>query len=232
VSTFGPADSPPTGRQFSEQEVTRFARWPTAHDLLATDARAFADWLDSARPTRLTAEAKARVLGSLPTDGEITRINRLGHQKLAALRLLLHATGRDTEYEIKVVNVRTLRVGVYERTVILISETALALLAAEELQAVGAHEIGHEYFTADYERASRQNDKRRLKQLELMCDAVALVTLVRLQFNPSRLISAFEKVTRYNRQYQSGWVDESAYPTLSERRTFARDVIAWLSATP
>jgi hypothetical protein len=229
VRPFGSGENAPSSQEIAEQLVSRFAHWSTPHDLLTADSRAFAEWLDTARPTPLTAEAKARVLNSLPVEGEIKSIDGSGRQKLAALRLLLQATGRDSEYEIKVADVPTLRVGVYERTVILISKTALALLDPEELQAVGAHEIGHEYFTADYERASGQNDKRRLKELELMCDAVALVTLVRLHVNPSRLISAFEKVTRYNRQYRKSAVDESAYPTLSERRTFTHDVIAWLS---
>lgn len=91
------------------------------------------------------------------------------------------------------------RVGVYERAVILMSETALMLLDADELQALVAHDIGHEYFTVEFELASSLKDNQRRKELELLCDAVAIVTLERLHLDPSQLMSAIEKVTRYER---------------------------------
>lgn len=66
-------------------------------------------------------------------------------------------------------------------------------------------------------------------ELELVCDAVALVTLERLHIDSSRLMSAVAKVTRYNRQHFGDAVDESGYPTLSQRGTFAREVIEWFA---
>ena len=53
----------------------------------------------------------------------------------------------------------------------------LKLLEAEELRALVAHEIGHEYVWVDYARASARDDHRRLKDLELLCDAIAIVTV-------------------------------------------------------
>jgi hypothetical protein len=203
--------------------------WVTPGELVTTDSKAFLQWLETARPAPLTAQARAHVLSVLPPEGEITRLNGSGRRKVAAVGRLLQVMGRDLTHEIKVVEAPILRVGVYERTVILITETALTLLEAEELQALAAHEIGHEYFTAQYERASELKDKQRLKELELMCDAVALVTLERLHIDPSRLMSAVEKVTRYNRQHFGDAVDESGYPTLSQRGTFARQVIEWFA---
>ena len=52
--------------------------------------------------------------------------------------------GRDTMYDMKVVDIRYARVGVYERVDVLISKPALMLLEAEDLQALVAHEIAHE----------------------------------------------------------------------------------------
>jgi len=202
--------------------------WSTPRGLLAMECRAFLEWLESARPEPVTAHAKARALSALPAEGQIGLLNDSQRQKLAAVRTLLSATGRDGAYEIKVVDIPMARVGVYERAAILISEHALIVLEAEELQALVAHETGHEYFTADYDRALGRQDKPRLKELELMCDAVAIVTLERLHIDSARLVSAVEKITRYNELHRPGRIDESGYPTLSERRAFVRQVVAWL----
>ena len=202
--------------------------WAPPRELVKTDSRAFEKWLDTARPEPLPMEVRARVLRTLPTYGEITRLNHRGQRKLLAVRALLQAMGRAPAYDIKVVDVPVLRVGVYARTVILISGPALSVLGPEELQAVAAHEIGHEYFTADYERAYGLRNTERLKELELMCDAIALVTLERLRINPSRLMSAVAKSASYNRLHFGDAMDESAYPTLSERQVFASEVVAWM----
>ena len=47
-------------------------------------------------------------------------------------------------YDIKVIDMRYARVGLYEQAVVLISKPALTLLEPEELQALVAHEMGHE----------------------------------------------------------------------------------------
>ena len=102
-------------------------------------------------------------------------------------------------------------------------------MSADELQAMVAHEIGHEYLWIDYERASKLGDYSRLKELELLCDAVAIVTLQALGLDPSRLMAGVEKITRYNRELFGTAVNETGYPTLSERREFARAVAAWVA---
>lgn len=199
-------------------------------DILATEPAMFAQLLETARPTPVSAAAKARILSSLPPEGEVTNLNASGRRKLAALSQMLRATKRDSVYEIKVVDVPLARIGLYERTVVLISKTALILLDADELQALMAHEIGHEYLWVEHERASRRGDHGRLKELELLCDGIAILTLQGLGLDPSRLIAGVEKITRYNQQVFATAVNESGYPPLAERREFGRAVRAWLRA--
>ena len=121
------------------------------------------------------------------------------------------------------------RIGLFERSVVFISENALALTDGEDLQALMAHELGHEYIWAEYQRASERRDYTRLKQLELMCDAIAIVILDGLGLDPSRLMTGVEKIARYNREFRGPMVDERGYPTLSERQAFARAVTAWIA---
>ena len=206
------------------------AQWPTAYnpeELLATDPRVFAVWLETHRPPPVAPEQKAQLVATLPSKGEITSLNDASRQKLAALKRLLQATGRESTYEVRVTDVAYARIVVFERSVILISKSALMLLDAADLQAVAAHEIGHEYFTADYERAFTTQDHRRLKDLELLCDAIAIVTVHRLGMNPARLLAAVDRITRYNQKLFPTRINATNYPTIAERRSFARKVRTW-----
>lgn len=200
----------------------------TTKQLLATDPRVFTVWLETHRPPLLSPGQKGRILETLPSEGEITSLDGAGRQKLAALKQLLQATDRESEYEIKVTDVAYARVVVVERFVILIAKSAFMLLDAQDLQALAVHEIAHEYFTVEYASAFTNRDHRRLKDLELLCDAIAIVTIRRLGMNPARLVGAVEKITRYNQKRYPTRIDATNYPTLAERRSFAHEVTAWL----
>jgi len=98
--------------------------------------------------------------------------------------------------------------------VILVSANVLPLLNREEFAALVAHEIGHEYVWADYWRAERRHDHARIRELELRCDGIAIVTLRRL---------GLEILTSYSRELR---LDDNAadYAQLRERRAFIRAV--------
>ena len=198
-------------------------------ELLETDPRGFLQWLQSNRPKPVSADDKARSLAGVSSEGEVTNLDAASQRKLAALKPLLRAIGRDSAWDIKVVDARLVRIGLYERGFVLITEGALRVLGAEELQAQVAHEIGHEYMWVDHQRASAREDRQRLKDLELLCDAIAIATLHGLGADPSRLITGVEKGTRYNLKVLRRAVDDRSYPALSERREFARAVTAWVT---
>jgi len=200
----------------------------TPQELLASEPDVFITLLKTSMPQPVSSEEKARVVAFLPGEGVVTRLNRGMQSKLSALEPLLRAAERDAVYDVRVVENPLARIVIYERTVLLISRTVLALLSAEDLRAQVAHEIGHEYFTAEYERATKARDTRRLKDLELMCDAVGMVLLHELGLDPSRLMKSLETVTLYNRRTSQKGMDESNYPTLDERRKFAAAVHRWI----
>ena len=174
----------------------------------------------------MSTEEKARILGALPPEGEVTDLSRSARQKIAVLTELLRATGYESVYQIKVVDVPQAGIGLHARAVILVSEAALTLLDADELQASLAHEMGHGYVWTERERAFQLGDHKRLKDLELVCDAIAIVTLHGLGLDVSRLMSGIEKTSRYNRQRLGTANNERDYPTLAERRAFARAMAA------
>jgi hypothetical protein len=195
-------------------------------DLLSTEPGAFARLLETARSTPVSAGDKARILSSLRETGEITNLNTRALQKLAALSRVLRAT--DSVYVVKVFAVPQAAIGLHARTILLISEAALTLLSADELQAQVAHEIGHEYVWLEYERAFGLADRNRLKELEPVCDGIAIVTLHGLGMDPSRLMAGVEKISRFNRERLGTAPNKGSYPTLAQRRAFARALTAVL----
>lgn len=198
--------------------------------LLTGDPREFVEWVETHRPTPVSGPQRVRILASLPREGEITRPAKTLRAKLKSLAAMLRASGRDSVYEIKVAASALARTGVYERTVIVITEAALRVANETELQALVAHDLAHEYMWVEHQRAAEMREHRRLKEHELLCDAIAIVILNKLGVDPVWLISAVEKLTKYNETVFGAMVDESDYPSASERRKFATAVIAWLKS--
>jgi hypothetical protein len=203
----------------------------SSRELLATDPRAFVQWLESNRPDPISAQQKAAILSSLPRTGEVKSFGGSSRRKLAGLNAFLRQTGHDRSFEIKVIDVAGARIVLYERTLVLIAEPAFNLLGVEELQAALAHEIGHQYLSVAQAREPPLEAQRGAKDVELLCDAVAIVLLRDLEIDSARLVAGIEKITKYNRLFDRN-VEERAYPSIPERRKFAREVAAWLRASP
>ena len=191
------------------------------------DANTFWTDLNQSRPQAVPPEFKAAVLATLPAKGEVRNLKEPSRRKLAAAQEILRMHQRDAVYEVKVIDVPDAFVGLHARSVILISETALNLLSAEELQASVAHEAGHEYVWAQYETARKAKDFERMQELEMFCDIVSVVTLRRARLDPSRMITSFEKLLRYTRERFGPHPNEAHYISAGERRKFIQTVITW-----
>ena len=183
---------------------------------------------ESARPAPVSDAERGRILATLPTEGNVRELDTAQQKKLADVRSVLQTHRRDGVYIIRVIQVAPAAVALHARAVVLISEPALDLLDADELQALVAHEVGHEYFWGEYFLARRDNRQSFLRRLELLCDGFAVITLERVGVNPERLISALDKISRYNRDRFGVAVNETNYPALGERRRFVERLVEWL----
>ena len=193
--------------------------------LLGTDPSTIAFDLDRRRPAAVPAEFRNRVLASLPPDGRVKKLNPAQRAKLASLEPILRLQKRQGVYEFPIYDDRKAFVGLHFGAAVLISVSALNLLDPEELQALVAHEIGHEYLWAQYQAAEEQKDSRRLKELELFCDGVAILTLRRVGVDPNYLVSGLEKVVLFNRTVVGQSDNDSAYPSMDERKKFVQAVM-------
>jgi len=186
--------------------------------------------LDKARPQPVTSEYKATILNSLPKEGRVTKFKEPQLRKLASLDAILQLHQRQSVYEHVVFKSTPLPfafIGLNHRVALLISDAALDLLDVEELQATVAHEIGHEYVWAEYLEAEKRHDERRLKELELICDGIAILTLRRAGLNPAPLLTAAQKITNYNRLSTGPAANAYRYPSADERNRFAQAIRAW-----
>lgn len=192
------------------------------------EGRSFDEHLQSSRPARLSPELRAQVLAGLSLRDEVTPSAR-GRAKLAALEPILRYHGRNSEIELRVSRAGRAYIGLRSLSVLLISEEALWALATEELQAVVAHELAHEYFWNEYHNAKREKRYEDMKEIELRCDGVAIITLARLGLAPGALRSALLKIDHFNRTKMFFTVPLS-HPSLPDRAKFNRAMIDLVKA--
>jgi hypothetical protein len=187
------------------------------------------DFLRQRRPPALAPSLRAQVVASLPRVGELQPTSA-ERRKLAALDAVFGLHDRDGVIEVKVIEVGHAAVALHARTVLLVSRRALVRLTPEELQAVTAHELAHEYSWDDYQAALSENAWERRQELELICDGFAVMTLRLLGVDPARLVSAVTKMTRDNERL-GATATAGAYVSLEDRRRFIADVAGVVAAT-
>jgi hypothetical protein len=180
------------------------------------------------RGAPLPPEVRALVIANLPREGELTpTLEETALLDTIAPVLRFHR--REQEMVVRLATVGGLAfVGLHARTVLVISREALTLLDGQELMAVMAHEIGHDYVWDAYERARRRHDTRTMQELDLRCDGLAVITMARLGIPAERLVSGLSKLYRYNTLAFP--VNDARYAPLTQRITFIR-VLARTVAT-
>jgi hypothetical protein len=147
--------------------------------------------------------------------------------KLASLDPVFEFHDRTGLMQVKVIDVGHAFVGLHARTVLLLSRDALSLVTAAELQALAAHELGHEFFWEEYQTALASNQDAALQEMELLCDGIAVMTLRALGRTAESLVTAVTKMTRYNER-RGATASAGAYVSLKDRRDFIEGVSALL----
>jgi len=192
------------------------------------DGQSLDQYLRSIRPPQISPALKAQMIALLPKEGEV-QPSAKGQAKLAALGPILKYHERASTVDLKVIRAGQLFIGFYARAAILITEEALDLLSAEELQAVVAHELAHEYFWDEYELARQHEHYARVQELELRCDGIAIITLSRLGLDPSCLMSAVNKLTRFG-EVAGAEALARLYPARAERTRFMHSMVELVKA--
>jgi len=180
------------------------------------------EFLGRLRPAPLDPSVRDAVIATLPREGEL-RPEPTELSKIEAARPVVEYHERGDVLTLKVIEVGHAFVGLHARSVLLVSRNALALIDGQEFAALVAHEVSHEYVWDEYQRAMQRQDHKTMQALELRCDGVAVLTLRRLGLDPERLVSAVQKMTRFN-QHRGMVASAKDYVSLTDRVAFIRAI--------
>ena len=189
----------------------------------STGPRRWDDSLKRIRPATVSAERRARSLAMVRKE-DMIEPSAERQARLDALHPVLEYLERDSVVEVKILRLRLAWAGFLEGAAVLVSEEAIDLLTAEELQAVVAHELAHEYFSEEYETARKNRRYDTVKEIELRCDAISIVTMKGLRLDPDALLSGVSKLTAFNER--RGFPNNpNLVPSTEERTNFSRAVV-------
>ena len=177
--------------------------------------------LASMRPKPLNESDKKKLLEDLPL---VTAANRISDRKrlehlVARLQDALRFHARAGVVEIIVFN--DPRPIVYNKpgVVVVLSTEVLKIVGVDDAALVGvvAHELSHEYVAMAMLYALRAGDDVRIRELELFCDAVAVVTLLSLHMNPASYSEALKRICRHSQAAAALNDGSSSHPSLDAR---------------
>jgi len=191
--------------------------WGNDHCIAGTDSLPDRAYLTECRPEPVSRNQAAAALQGLPPRGAITSFSTKEQKKLSAISQVLAFHGRSEVYSVRVIDVPQAWTGLHARAVLLVSRPALDLLSAAELQALAAHEVGHDYVFGQYQAARLASDNAALRTLETFCDALAVLRLEAIGVPPVNLSRALKKVFLYNQLRFGRPSDEARYPPVRER---------------
>lgn len=186
------------------------------------DHHAWDDYLKSLRPAPASADRRLHSLAMVRKE-DVLEPSPEQKAKLDALQPVLSYLERDSVTEVRILRLDLAWAGLLEGAAVLISPHALDLLTPAELQAVIAHELAHEYFAGEYQAARATQDYDTVKEIELRCDAVAVLTMSRLGLDRSALLSGVAKLLKFNER--RGFANSRQLaPAWDERRNFVQAV--------
>jgi len=185
------------------------------------------DYVRSIRPAGVSADRRARLVASIKKE-DIVSPSAARQAKLDVLRPILTYHDR-AGIEVKILRLGVAWAGMLEGAAVVVSEEAIDILTAEELQAVVAHELGHEYFANEYEGARQRKQYDRVKEVELRCDAIAVITMRSLRLNPASLLSGVSKLTKFN-EARGVKNNPNLVSSVDERASFWRAMIRLIEA--
>ena len=202
----------------SSPAAAQFPSTINPRQLLEMDPPALIRLVNESRPAPVSAVVRAHVLAGLPKKGQVENLDESERRKLAGIAPVLEAAQRGSVYAVKIIDVPHAFVGLHERAVVLITRSALRVLSEKELRAALAHETAHEYVHDEYARATAEDRRSRVQDLELVCDMLAVLTLRAIRQEARSLPAAIEKLEWFNRVL-FGYEVDPAHPSVMLRRT-------------
>jgi len=146
--------------------------------------------------TVLGPEFRRRAIQALPASMRDDRITegKLLRRVERVIKPVLQLHSRNDNVELFLYHDDNLKGILWMGCVLVISDSLAAPLYDEELMGIVAHEMAHSYFMDEMVAARKTNDARRMKVIELKCDAVAMLSLKLLGGDPTFYIRGVKRM--------------------------------------
>lgn len=208
-----------------KSEIARVESWFTGKSI----AQIKSD-LARLRPEAVNPSDKAFLMKNLPL---VNAENRTRDQRqLDELHARLERTLRLFERRgvVEVILFRHKEPIVYSKpgVVTLISTEVLKTVGDDDaaLNGVIAHELAHELVAIDLYQATKSGNNVRLRELELFCDAVAVVVLLDQKLDPAGFAHALRRITSHSEASAKLNNGESSHPAVEVRLQVISDISA------
>jgi Zn-dependent protease with chaperone function len=212
-----------------EEQITRVKASFGGKSLAAINSS-----LASMRPEAVSESDKKKLLEELPLvtaanrGSDRKRLEHLGARLQGALKL------HDRAGIVEIIVFNDPRPIVYSKpgVVVVLSTEVLEIVEDDDAALVGvvAHELAHEYVAMPMLYALRARDNLKIRELELFCDAVAVVTLFSLQMDPNSYSKALERICRHSQAVTTLNDGSSSHPSLDARLKLIAEIQALLEA--
>ena len=177
--------------------------------------------------TVFDAEFRARAITALPTaqrDQRITQGNLLRRVE-TVFQLALQLHGRGGKVELFLFHHDLPTVQFWRSSVLMIPDCLAEALPDGELAGIIAHELGHSYFEDEMAAAQRNQDFHGMRVIELKCDAVAMLSLKLLGYNPVLFLEGLQRIKELDRSKSRSHGIIQSHPELVIRAQFSHRLI-------
>lgn len=155
--------------------------------------------------------APARNLPHAESGNEVDRVRRV-------LKPLFELHGGGSTLIISVLHTQHPILGIGRGSVLLLSNSLLEVLSDDELLALAAHEVGHQYFRREFAKAEDAGDQSALRIIEFKCDAIAALSLKALGLDPAALLRGLAWAKGTGEMAVGG--DTRTHPEINTRKRF------------
>jgi len=177
--------------------------------------------------TFFNAEFRAQAVAALPASLHKRRItqSKLLSRVETIFRQTLESHGRSGKLDLFLFQDDVPSATLWRGCVLVLSDGLADPLYDGELAGVIAHELGHSYFEDEMATAHRVKDARAMRVVELKCDAVAILSLKLLNYDPALYLRGLQRIqVIIKRKSLSSGIFQS-HPELVARAQFSQRFI-------
>ena len=182
------------------------------------------------RPSAVSQSDKALLLKDLsPLIGK-TRVTekRQLRQLYTRLRATMKLYDRDQIVELIIFRHSEPIVISKAGAVIALSTEILKIVGNDDAALIGivAHELAHEYVALEFLEATQSKNQSRMRELELFCDAVAVIVLIDFGLDPAHYAKALSRIATYSEAATELNNGQNSHPAVNARLRVISDIAA------